>query len=308
MKKRSRLLLAALLTLLLLLSVSGYWAVYHVLPYSPIAPRRFSQSEVIARLSARGSPDSLFSGVKPFSVMTADSVRLAGLFLPAKGTSRGTVIFLHGISSYKETRLRQAQALAREGFNCAVYDSRAHGESGGAYCTFGFYEKKDVSVVIDTLLRKFGPVGPFALSGNSLGAAVAVQTLPLEPRIVCAVVQAPFATLREVVYDYQVRLYHLPFRWVTNAALGESERIAHFVADSVSPERAASVALQPVLVIHGTADDEISIAHGRRVFAQLRSPGKEFFELPGGDHGSLGLVTREEYDRRIVAFLREHLR
>ena len=128
------------------------------------------------------------------------------------------------------------------------------------------------------------------------------------PRIACAVVQAPFATLREVVYDYQVRLYHLPFRWVTNAALGESERIAHFVADSVSPERAASVALQPVLVIHGTADDEITIAHGRRVFTQLRSPGKEFFELPEGDHGSLGKVSREEYDRRISAFLRAHLR
>lgn len=302
-----RVLRAASFLLLLALFAGGYWVVYHVLPYSSILPRRFTREDVKGLLRANSRADSVLSRCVRFSALTPDSVLLAGLVLPAVGTPRGTVIFLHGISSCKETRLAMAGRYSASGYNSVIYDSRAHGESGGEYCTFGYYEKRDLSVLIDALHRSFEPVGPIALYGNSLGAAIAIQALPLEPRIRCAVVQAPFATLREVIYDYQVRLYHIPFRWVTNAALGESERIAQFVADSVSPERAAALAHQPVLVIHGTADEQISITHGRRVFTQLPSPEKEFFEVPDGDHGSLGRLTREEYEGRILAFLRKHL-
>lgn len=307
-KKILRILRIASLLVLLALLAGGYWVIYHVLPYSVIVPRRFTREEVMTRLRANPQTDSLLAEFTPFSVLTADSVRLAGLFLPATGPARGTIIFLHGIASYKETRLKQAAQYAGVGYNSVAVDFRAHGESGGSYCTFGYYEKKDLSLLIDTLQKKFGSIGPIALYGNSLGAAIAIQTLPDEQRVRCAVVQAPFASLREVVYDYQVRLHHLPFRWITNAALGESERIARFVADSVSPEQAAARCTQPVLVIHGTADEQVNIGYGRRVFARLLSPEKEFLEVPDGDHGSLGRLTREGYDGRILAFLRKHLK
>jgi pimeloyl-ACP methyl ester carboxylesterase len=64
-----------------------------------------------------------------------------------------------------------------KGFDVVAFDSRAHGESDGDACTYGFYEKRDLVQLIDSL-----PAGPVVLIGVSLGAAVALQTAAIEPR------------------------------------------------------------------------------------------------------------------------------
>ena len=54
-----------------------------------------------------------------------------------------------------------------------AYDSRGHGESGGAFCTYGFLEKRDLRRVIDIM-----PPRPVVLIGASLGGAVALGPRP----------------------------------------------------------------------------------------------------------------------------------
>ena len=77
-----------------------------------------------------------------------------------------------------------------------AYDSRAHGESGGDACTYGFYEKKDLSRAIDRLGG-----GPVLAFGISLGAAVALQSAADDPRIARVVAVSAFSDLRTVAAE-----------------------------------------------------------------------------------------------------------
>ncbi len=70
----------------------------------------------------------------------------------------------------------------REGFDVVADDSRAHGESAGDACTYGYHEKKDLSRVLHPL-----GIERAILVGGSLGAAVALQAGPGDPRIAAVV-------------------------------------------------------------------------------------------------------------------------
>ena len=77
-----------------------------------------------------------------------------------------------------------------------AYDSRAHGNSQGDACTYGFYEKEDLRSVLDTL-----DPGPIVLIGTSLGAAVALQAAADDSRVTAVVAAEVFSDLRTVARE-----------------------------------------------------------------------------------------------------------
>ena len=160
-----------------------------------------------------------------------------------------------------------------------AYDSRAHGESDGTACTYGYFEKRDLSEVIGTLRP-----GSIVLIGTSLGAAVALQEAAEDPRVVAVVAAETFSDLRTVATE------RAPFfftRSIIDRAIAIAQRDARFQIDAVSPVRAAAAMGQPVLVIHGDADVDTPPAHSQRVFDALAGP-KRLMLIPGAGHnGSL---------------------
>ena len=201
-----------------------------------------------------------------------------------------------------------AKLFTTHGYNCLLYDARAHGESGGTYCTFGFYERRDLSRFIDEAERRFGALGPVAVFGNSMGGAVALQAMAVEPRICCGIVESPFASLREIVHDYMEHFSGLPFFFLSNFALGRAEHIAHFSADAVNPEASARHIHQPVLLTHGTNDHWIAFRYGERIAHQLSASGCVWHPMPGADHDNLWKVGGDEYKQMILEFLDRHCR
>ena len=93
------------------------------------------------------------------------------------GDRRGTLIYLHGVADNRASGAGVIERFRKRGFDVVAYDSRAHGESDGDACTYGFYEKQDLRRVLDSV-----GVGPIVLVGCSLGAAVALQLAADEPR------------------------------------------------------------------------------------------------------------------------------
>lgn len=90
-------------------------------------------------------------------------------------------MLLHGISACKEVELQRAKLLADAGYASLLLDLRAHGQSEGEYCTFGYHEKNDLRAVADTL-GSDSRRRPMAIWGASLGGAVALQAMAVEPR------------------------------------------------------------------------------------------------------------------------------
>src|SRR5262245_47092149 len=124
-----------------------------------------------------------------------EGVRLAGRWFHAP-EKRGTIVFLHGLSDNRASGLAIANHFVSRGFDVIAYDSRAHGESEGTACTYGYYEKKDLERVLDHV-----EVKPIVVMGFSRAAAVALQAAPADRRIDAVVAISPFSDLRTIVRE-----------------------------------------------------------------------------------------------------------
>jgi alpha-beta hydrolase superfamily lysophospholipase len=252
-------------------------------------------------------PADLHVRYEEILLKTAEGIDLSCWLLPAPGTPRGTVIFLHGVSESKIVGLPLARALLGAGFNVFLYDSRRHGESGGHFCTYGFYEKHDTTTVINYLLeRRDVHVGNIGLMGTSMGAAVAIQVAALDTRVRTVVAESGFATLRTVFDEYQKRMIKLPWHYLRNIVIKRSEQLAHFRASAVSPLNAVAGVHIPIFFLHGTADTLIRHIYTERVFRNANEP-KELWLVRGARHDNMAEVGGETYIPRIVDFFVKHL-
>ncbi|MFZ1979254.1 MAG: alpha/beta fold hydrolase [Bacteroidota bacterium] len=308
MKKNIKILTGVLLFGLLLLFLAVQYAIKNVLPYSPIRPYRCTQNDIYRYFNGISHPLAAGLDYKDFNITVEDTILLRGWFIYSKSVpAEGTIFLLHGIGSCRAAMLPMAKLLASHGFNCILYDSRAQGESGGINCSFGFFEKKDLSAYIDSAEVRFPGSQPYAVYGHSLGAAVAIQSMADEKRLVCGIAESPFARLRDIIRDYFARMIYMHINAIPDEAMKNTENIAHFRIDSVQPAAAALRITQPVMIVHGIQDQNISVSYGRQVFDNLNSPKKEWYPIPGGDHNNLRRIGGVEYEQRIVGFFKKYL-
>ena len=206
-----------------------------------------------------------------------DQIVLRGwLFLPA-GAPRGLVVTLHGKDSNRwQQGVEAARRFVPRGWAVLAFDQRAHGASGGEFCTYGVKESRDVSAILDQLA-----ISPVLLVGESLGAAVALQTAASDERVIGVVAAAPFSDLATIVREQAVRLGMGDA--TARDAMNEAEHIAGFRIDDASPLRAAEHIRVPVLLLHGTRDRYIAPAHSRRILARLPQTAK-LVHLEGVPH------------------------
>lgn len=222
------------------------------------------------RMTIPPPPDGCLSVVFAGAGVSLDGWRCA-----SATDRRGTLIYLHGVADNRGSSTGVVQRFRSRGFDVVAYDSRAHGQSTGDNCTYGYYEKQDLAHVIDAL-----PEGPVVLVGASLGAAVALQAAAEDVRIRIVVAAETFSDLRTVASE------RAPF-FFTAATIDRAFTIAardgRFSIDEVSPRRAAARIQVPVLMIHGAADRETPPAHSRRVFDALQGH-KRLILVPGKGH------------------------
>ena len=208
---------------------------------------------------------------------------------------RATVVLLHGVADNRASWRAAIERFTAAGFETIAYDSRAHGASTGEACTYGFFEKQDLRRVLDEVDAR-----RVVLVGTSLGAAIALQEAAGDPRISAVVAAETFSDLRTVAAE---RVPYLP-RSIVDRAFETAEERASFVADDVSPLRAASRITAPVLLIHGADDVDTLADHSRRVYAALAGP-KRLILVPGAghNHSLSGAPVWKEIDRWIAGAL-----
>jgi pimeloyl-ACP methyl ester carboxylesterase len=236
----------------------------------------------------------------PASCQTAsffgDGVRLAGWRCAARSARRGTLIYLHGVADNRMSSAGIVERFGNRGFDVIAYDSRAHGESEGEACTYGFFEKEDLRHVLAGV-----GVGPIVLVGTSLGAAVALQEAARNPRVSAIVAAETFSDLTTVASE------RAPF-FFTSAAIRRAFALAEaqgrFSVAAVSPLASAASIHLPVLLVHGDADRDTPADHSRRVFAELRGP-RRLILVPGAGHNQ---SLRDDVWREIEEWIDEIVR
>jgi len=261
----------------------------------------------------RGKPTS---SLKPrFSGNTQDGKYLtleshdkfplsAYLTYSKQDTSRGLIILLHGIRSYKEHFITLADNLAQKGYSSVALDLRAHGQSGGKYCTYGVEEKKDISTLIDTLEAQGLLKGKIGLWGQSLGGAIGLQAVATDSRISYAIIESTFADFETIAHDYFKQYFNFGIRPLTNYLVYRAGEIAGFDPQDANPFRYCQRIKQPILLVHGNKDNKIDISYGRKNYQALSlSKGKAFIEVENASHINVWKRGGEDYFEKVWRFI-----
>jgi len=223
-------------------------------------------------------------------------------------TSKGGdwVLLLHGRSHNRFAMLPHAEFLLAAGYNVVMMDARDHGDSGGAISTYGYLEKRDATAIVDALEASEKVTHLFAL-GESMGAAVALQSAAVEPRIEAVVAEGAFQNLREVTYDYaglqqSEWLGKTVFRPAAEVSRLIAERQGGFSFEEVSPEKAVAARGFPVLLICGLSDRKIPCRHAEAIF--LSAVGrKQLWEVPATGHEKAIETHPAEFRERVLSAL-----
>ena len=140
---------------------------------------------------------------KHFDYQSFDGLKLsAHLTYSNLTTTKGTIILVHGIRSNKEHFIGISKTLSNKGYNAVAIDLRAHGQSEGTHCTFGVNEKEDISLLINVLEKQGGITKNIGIWGQSLGGAIALQSLASDKRIKFGIIESTFSDLHSITNDY----------------------------------------------------------------------------------------------------------
>lgn len=300
-------LLLGLLLVFLLFLIGAAFVILIIGPLILLQPERRTR-EWYAKRTTLLEPRDAGLPQEELRMTTFDGLKLHAWLIPKREGARGTILYLHGVGDCKIGGIALARLFYHHGFHVFLYDSRQHGESEGTYCTYGYYEKYDVSTVIDYLeSRQEINVGKVGVFGTSMGAAVAIQAAAIEPRVRAVVAEASFTDLRTITVDYQRRIAKLPWHFFRNMALSRSQKVAGFKARDVSPLNDVKRLTTPILFIHGTEDELISVAYSKLLYEHATGP-KDLLLIEGANHNDVWEVGGTVYERKIIDFFERYLR
>jgi uncharacterized protein len=240
-----------------------------------------------------------------FEAIATDGAKLRGWKVRAENPNGSWVVLIHGVGDNRASQTGYAQFMLAHGYSVVMMDARAQGESEGAMATYGWLERDDARVV-DATLSAAESVQHLFYFGESMGAAIALQSAAVDQRIAGVVAEDPFSSLREVTYDY-AGLQFSPllgktlFRPAAMVALSQAEKEGGFKVDEVSPEKAVAARAFPMLLICGTEDHNIPCRHAQRIFDYATGP-KEIWIVKGAGHTMAYGVAHDEFERRVLGF------
>ncbi len=144
------------------------------------------------------------------SLTAPDGARLVLRRQTARGTSRGTLIFVHGWGDYTGRWHAQAAWLAAHGLSVYGCDQRGHGGTPGPR---GHVDRFAQFVSDLAALRKLAATesqGPQLLLGHSFGATIVLRYLETSPSgLAGAILLSPFIDLYQPPPAWKVRMARL---------------------------------------------------------------------------------------------------
>lgn len=276
---------------------------WYLMPRMILQPQRIDIKKHPELFHYKTRPQDFGLIGEDISFITKDSIELSTLMIKSPlQPAKATIIMLHGIGACKESFLPVAAEYCKDSINVVLMDNRAHGQSSGEYCTYGFHEKNDVSELVTQLLNRDSKT-PIGLYGVSLGGAIAWQTLGNDHRIAFAIIESTFDDLRNVVREYLARFIGFRFDVLADFALWRAASVAKINSAEVVPREAATQVTCPVFCAHGSRDIHIPLNYGFANFKKLGGSHHEFHIIHGADHNNVTNLGGGIYKKMKQAFI-----
>ena len=250
-------------------------------------------------------PEQFGLRYEKFSFITRDGLQLRGWFIPSTIGETRTLMMCHGWGDNKGELLKQTYFLNETGgFNLMYFDFRSHGESDGEITTIGGLETIDFDAAVDWLkANKPEYAKSVGVFGVSMGAAVAVASMPKHGFLKCAAVESPFSDYRTVIKRWgwnHMKVPYYPLIAITLMIL--RSRVKDPAIDAFNPvESAPKISPRPLFVIGGENDRLMTPEDVTKVFNAAREP-KQLWIVPGAWHAKCREAAGMEYDTRVAGF------
>lgn len=257
---------------------------------------------VASRPSVVGDPPSDLPATA-IELESGSGQTIIGWHLPSE-RMEGVVVLLHGIGGSRASMIERARVLYGEGYSIVMIDLQGHGESGGQQITLGHLERHDARAAVE-FARLHHPGEPIGVIGVSLGGASALFASPLQ--IDALVLESVYPNIRDAVSN-RVEAKLGPVAMIPTALLLVQLRPRLGIsADDLRPIDRVPHVHCPLLVVSGCEDLHTTALESQRLFDAAVQP-KELWMVEGAAHVDLHRTCPEEYERRVLDFMRRHLR
>ncbi|WP_083686206.1 alpha/beta hydrolase [Rhodoferax koreense] len=218
------------------------------------------------------------------STTTGSPAKLHGLWLPAdpaqpgwSGSAKAPVLlYLHGARwnvAGSAPRIKRMQEL---GFSVLAIDYRGFGKSTpGLPSEAMAYE--DAQVAWNWLAQQ-NPGQPRYIFGHSLGGAIAIDLASKVDDEAGTIVEGTFTSILDVASS--MKWGWLPLAPLITQHFASEQKVGHLGA--------------PLLVVHGSNDNMILPALGRKLFEAAKGP-KAFVLVEGGSHFNTMNLGQDQY-------------
>ncbi|MGD9041421.1 MAG: alpha/beta fold hydrolase, partial [Desulfobacteraceae bacterium] len=233
-------------------------------------------------------------------IPTADGGSLEVWRVDPAGHSRGVVVLAHGWSRNRDRMVDRARVFGRLGFSTVIHSARDHGGSSPKRYMNAVRFAEDIEAVLSWVNE------PVLLYGHSAGAAAATIAASRNPhRIKLLFLEACYARTKEALLSLY-RNYNLLFgTFFAPMVVFWMDLFYKRGLDSVSPVKLAPEIDLPVLLVHGSRDQNFPLHHAWRLMDSFPAGRAELFVATDSDHSSCSLTP--EYPVAIKAFVDRHL-
>lgn len=217
----------------------------------------------------------------------------------------GAILLLHGVRSDRRQMVQRAGFLRRLGYSVLLVDLPAHGESSGDRITFGAREALGVKTALAYLARE-KPGEPVGIIGVSLGAASAVLAGP-NPRVHAMVLESMYPTIDDAVANRLKHYLGSAGALLAPLLLWQLPLRTGIDSEQLRPIDGIASLQAPVFVVSGSEDWHTTEAETHRIFDAAAEPW-QLWIVEGAAHVDLHNFARDAYEKRVAAFLDQHLK
>jgi pimeloyl-ACP methyl ester carboxylesterase len=241
----------------------------------------------------------------PFTVESDYGYMLTGVYREGEDP-RKAMIFVHGHTWSWHGQVKYFRLYSERGYTIIAYNHRGHGDSDGENCSAGYFEKYDLDRIVRWTRARFPRIETLGLMGESMGAATALQYIPIAEHISFIHADCPYSSMRKL-YDHKLRQRHIPgFLRLRIIAKSRKyiERSAGFDSFEVEPEQAIMKQPIPLLLIHGGDDTYVPTWMSQQMYEKRKDYAPTYLSIiEHAVHAQSFMTDPKQYESVVDEFL-----
>ena len=242
------------------------------------------------------------------TIKSSDGLTLHGTYFENDNQNHKYAIVCHGYSG----RGRQMVGFVREfldrDYKVLAPDARCHGNSEGVKIGMGQFEKDDLLLWINEII-KWDKDAQIIMLGVSMGGATVLlasgdENLPSNVKAIVS--DCAYTTAYDEFKSQITDVMHLPpFPYVQTASLF-CKMISGYNFKEVEPIEAVKNSKTPILFIHGDADAFVPYSMMQPLYDSANCP-KEKLSVPNATHGNSAGTDTELYWKTVENFANKYI-